>query len=99
MCKSHYMDMIKNELPVDDHLVNRDSLSRWTVDVHNAVNKRLGKKELSYSEAQKLYTGMAGGGGGGVGVGAVNGVVKGTGSDGTNGKISNNIHYKNIILI
>ena len=31
---------------------SRDDLKKWAVDFHNAVNKRTGKRELSYKEAE-----------------------------------------------
>ena len=34
---------------------NSQSLFRWTVDIHNEVNKDLNKKIYSYEEAFKLY--------------------------------------------
>lgn len=53
-CKEHYIQM----LTLDNNLILKDSifdnkikLFRWTVDIHNAVNKRLNKKILKYSEA------------------------------------------------
>jgi hypothetical protein len=36
-------------------LKNRDTLSRWLVDVHNRVNIRLGKRVRSYDDIKKIY--------------------------------------------
>jgi len=54
-CANHYKENIAN-VPIDDHLKDRDSLLRWTFDIHNEVNKLKGKPILSYEDALKLYT-------------------------------------------
>ena len=41
--------------PIDNHLVNKDTLVKWVIDIHNQVNKELGKKEYDYNEASQLY--------------------------------------------
>ena len=41
--------------PIDNHLVYRDTLVKWVIDIHNQVNKELGKKEYDYNEASQLY--------------------------------------------
>ena len=54
MCRKHYKDYIK------DHPIradNRNELAKWTFDLHNAVNARTGKPQLSYDEVKKMYTG------------------------------------------
>ena len=33
----------------------RESLSRWTVDLHNQVNRRLSKPEMPFEEVVRLY--------------------------------------------
>jgi hypothetical protein len=32
---------------------NREELFRWTVDIHNSVNRDNGKMEISYEEAER----------------------------------------------
>ena len=54
-CSDHYQQMIQ-QYPVSDHLTNRDALFRWSVDIHNQVNKRLGKSTTSYDQALAMYT-------------------------------------------
>lgn len=49
-CAANYGKKLK-EYPIQ--LDSRDSLFRWTVDIHNMVNKKNGKRELSYDEAIK----------------------------------------------
>ena len=43
------------ELPIDNYLGSRTQLFEWTVLLHNIVNKELGKKEISLSEALAIY--------------------------------------------
>ena len=54
-CADHYKDTI-SQFPVTNHLQDRESLLRWSFDIHNTVNQRLGKPVLSYENALKLYT-------------------------------------------
>lgn len=51
-CKEHWSKYYNN------HPINFTQLGayfQWTVDAHNAVNTRLGKKSLTVEEAGKLY--------------------------------------------
>lgn len=52
-CRKHYKEMIKDSPPV---LVDRNSIFKWTVDIHNKVNKRLNKKIITLSEAYNIWT-------------------------------------------
>lgn len=54
-CAAHFEQAITETLPIQNHVDSRDSLSRWLVEVHNLVNRRLGKPELSYEEAKEIY--------------------------------------------
>lgn len=49
-CSQHFREKFKKNPPP---LNNREELFKWTVDMHNAVNRDNGKKELSYEEAKK----------------------------------------------
>jgi hypothetical protein len=51
-CKNHYASHLQTQPP---RLENRDSIIRWTVDLHNRVNKSLGKREWTYDEAVDAY--------------------------------------------
>ena len=51
-CRSDWQKIV-SELPPD--LKTDESLFAWTVLVHNEVNKKLGKPELSLDEAIQLY--------------------------------------------
>lgn len=48
ICGQHFKKEMEKRPP---DLKDRESLFNWTVDVHNAVNKRNGKRPLSYTEA------------------------------------------------
>lgn len=47
-CALHFSENMK-KFPI--RLQNRDSLFKWTVDLHNEVNKMNNKRVLSYEEA------------------------------------------------
>jgi hypothetical protein len=53
-CKLHYADNLK-VLPISPSLDNRRDLFKWTVDMHNMVNKQLGKPEYTESDAIAFY--------------------------------------------
>ena len=53
-CKLHYADNLKN-MPVTPSLDNRKDLFRWTVDMHNMVNKQLGKPEYTEADSIAFY--------------------------------------------
>lgn len=44
-----------NDYPIDNSLNNRESLSKWLIDVHNSVNQELNKPILDYGTASDLY--------------------------------------------
>lgn len=56
-CRDHYALSLQ-ELPVEQHLENKESLFRWLVDIHNRVNVKNNKREYSYDEVTKLYEKM-----------------------------------------
>lgn len=47
-CRRHYQDNLK-KLPIN--LDSRADLFKWTIDIHNEVNKKNKKKIYSYDEA------------------------------------------------
>lgn len=53
-CKLHYADYLK-ENPVSPNLDSKEDLFRWTVKVHNIVNKQLGKPEYTELDAIRFY--------------------------------------------
>lgn len=44
------------ELPIDVYLFSRQQLFDWTVQMHNIVNRELGKPEWTYEQAWEYYT-------------------------------------------
>ena len=59
MCTGHYYEHLKN-LPID--LTSREALFAWTVNLHNTVNRSLGKRELTVDEAKAILFSDPGGG-------------------------------------
>ena len=53
-CSQHYKDNLKT-MPVEKYLVDNEKLFEWTVNMHNIVNKILGKHELTLTEAKVNY--------------------------------------------
>lgn len=51
-CKNHYSSHLLQNPP---RLETRDSLVKWTIDLHNQVNETLGKRKWDYQEALDLY--------------------------------------------
>ena len=55
-CSKHYRGYIEKSKPrLHDICSNKDSLFNFLVDLHNKVNVRTGKPEISYEEARNLY--------------------------------------------
>lgn len=51
-CRKHFISLVTDNPPALD---NRDTLFKWTVDIHNSVNERLGKEKVSYENAYSLW--------------------------------------------
>jgi len=58
VCRDHFKEILK-VLPVDSWLDNRKSLTEWVWMVHNQVNQRLNKPQLTQDEFFKRYQGMS----------------------------------------
>ena len=56
-CRDHYTQNLQ-DLPIEQHLDNKESLFRWLVDIHNRVNVMNNKREYSYDEVTELYEKM-----------------------------------------
>lgn len=54
LCKLHYQGHLK-ELPISPSLDSKQDLFKWTVDIHNRVNKDLGKPIYSEVDAIQFY--------------------------------------------
>ena len=53
-CRVHYRQHINNN-PIVNHLTNSDTLFRYTIEIHNEVNKTLNKRLYTYDEVVKKY--------------------------------------------
>lgn len=58
-CRRHYANGIEKTYPLEPALKNRDTLSRWLVDFHNVVNKRLNKPIVPYDSVKEKYESMS----------------------------------------
>lgn len=55
-CSTHYNKYIEQHRSQMDNICSsRDKLFNFLVDIHNKVNKRNGKREISYEEAKQIY--------------------------------------------
>lgn len=57
VCARHMASMLQERLPqsTSEHLAGRDSLTRFIVELHNAVNERLSKPIHFYSDVYREY--------------------------------------------
>jgi hypothetical protein len=53
-CRAHFRKMVR-ENPPHRHLQSRETISRWLVERHNDVNRRLNKPTLSYDYVRRQY--------------------------------------------
>lgn len=53
-CKIHYRQRLERN-PIINYLDSKESLFRYTIDIHNQVNKSLGKKIYTYDEVVEIY--------------------------------------------
>ena len=53
-CRLHYTQRL-NENPVTKYFTDTNTLFIYTIDLHNEVNKSLGKKIYTYEEVSKIY--------------------------------------------
>jgi hypothetical protein len=54
ICREHYSQHLQR-MPISPHLDRREDLFRWTVQLHNEVNKATGKALVSEAEAIYYY--------------------------------------------
>ena len=54
ICSDHYNQNLLIYPLTNDVLANKTNLINWTIDMHNEVNKKHGKKIYGYDEALKL---------------------------------------------
>jgi hypothetical protein len=55
ICKEHYKEHFEKH-PISPYLDTRQDLFRWTVILHNEVNKMLGKKEFTETQSIQFYS-------------------------------------------
>lgn len=51
-CQDHYKEMVVDYPPI---MINKDTLFKWTVDIHNKVNERINKKQITLDEAYNIW--------------------------------------------
>ena len=55
ICANHFKENIENDLPITNEVLkNKDSFVKWSIDLHNLVNKQTGKPEIPLEEALQL---------------------------------------------
>ena len=54
-CSENFKENLK-KYSLEEALENRDSLFRWTIDIHNEVNKETDKRTYSYEEVYQQYS-------------------------------------------
>jgi hypothetical protein len=59
-CCSHYCEALEKRPLTDEVLRDKESLSRWFVEIHNDVNLRLKKPIFKYDDAKTLYESFVG---------------------------------------
>jgi hypothetical protein len=55
VCREHYSQFLQQS-PISPSLDRREDLFKWTIDVHNAVNKQLGKPRFTEQESIAFYS-------------------------------------------
>lgn len=58
VCRDHFKEIMVG-MPIDSWLDDRRSLTEWVWTLHNRVNVRLGKSEISQQEFAERYQQMA----------------------------------------
>ncbi len=65
ICRAHYAEFLQ-EIPVEQAVGSRDDLITWVFQLHNKVNARLGKRQITFEEYIQSMRALSGGGRGGV---------------------------------
>lgn len=50
MCRSEYNELL-SAFPVNNYLINNETLFNWSVNIHNMVNSKLKKKQINAKKA------------------------------------------------
>jgi hypothetical protein len=56
VCKRHFAEYLERN-PIEEYLHVDKGMFIWSWKFHNSVNRRLGKPEMSYEVAERMYTG------------------------------------------
>lgn len=56
ICRNHFIENINKENMSIEGNMNNDRIFKWTIDLHNSVNKMHHKKIWSYDDARNFYT-------------------------------------------
>ena len=55
-CKVNYKRHLSEELPpLKDNVQTRELFAKWLIDLHNIVNREIGKPEMSYEAVVEKY--------------------------------------------
>ena len=55
-CKVNYKRHLSKELPpLKDNVQTRELFAKWLIDLHNVVNREIGKPEMSYEAVVEKY--------------------------------------------
>ena len=57
-CREHWLEHIR-EFPIEQALDSREDLFKWSVNMHNLVNKSLSKPEIPYKKALEHWTNVS----------------------------------------
>jgi hypothetical protein len=60
-CADNYRRHLTELSSIDNALTDSITLFKWTVDLHNIVNKELGKRNVSYKEAEEIFNRLSSG--------------------------------------
>lgn len=55
-CSVNYKRHLEELPPIDNFLISRDELFKWTIALHNIVNVELGKPQVTIEDAREMYT-------------------------------------------
>jgi hypothetical protein len=54
-CTNNFSSHLTKHPLTDEVLSSKENLVKWLIDVHNEVNRMLGKKTMTYEEALQFY--------------------------------------------
>ena len=55
ICKINYKTNLKIMSPLEKNVQTRELFSKWLIDLHNIVNREIGKPEMSYEAVVEKY--------------------------------------------